>query len=289
MYPQQPLRDRCNVPTPVCTDTKKDGTLRSTKQASPHVNASSYHPPTSCDIEEVPRTPHDPYAPRQFVPYLYLSSPSHFNSQPPTGSWTHTLRLLPSSKTHPAGTVQSSSAAGPGSLTLDLRLPADAFKATSRVLHLTKDQLLLARDFLALALPYYASAHPPETPLTSSTGSGGWSPWSHARPSFPHALGLGLPPSGFEMQQTKHLPSIPRLSQADPVRVMVSGPPRLTLVIALLYIAYASGCSIAQVTRGVLEGDGDAEWRRLIAEDGGRLGLGRQDLGLLEQVALHHM
>ncbi|KAJ7834993.1 hypothetical protein B0H14DRAFT_2797410 [Mycena olivaceomarginata] len=236
---------------------------------------------SSCLIQEVHRIPQDSHAPRQFIPYLYLFSPPSLSpgAPPPPGNWTHTIRLLPPSKTRPAGGIDLVSSGVSGSR-LDLHLPTAAFK-TTRQLHLSPEQLLLARDFLALALPYYASAHPSDIPLHSSTSSsygGGWSASSPAYTPITHA-----PLDSFGMT-----PQVPQLSQADPVRVLVLGPTRLVLAIGLLYLAYASGCRVTQVMRGVLEGDGDAEWCRMIAKDG-QMGLSAEDLKSLERVAMNDM
>ncbi|KAJ7237546.1 hypothetical protein B0H12DRAFT_1138710 [Mycena haematopus] len=228
------------------------------------------------------RTSHNPHAPRQFVPYLYIHSPPLPGAPPPPGNWTHTLRLLPQTKTRPPGSTDIVGNDFSGPRGLDLHLPVAAFKQF-RSLHLSEDQLLVARDFLALALPYYASAHPPESPRHFS-GSNGWpasSPWSAPYTPITHAPLEGL--AGMT-------PQVPPNSQADPVRVLVLGPSRLVLAIGLLYLAYASGCSVKQVMRGVIEDDTDrdSKWRRLIAEDG-RLGLSREDMKMLERVALNDM
>ncbi|KAJ6493169.1 hypothetical protein C8R45DRAFT_989058 [Mycena sanguinolenta] len=215
-------------------------------------------------------------APRQFVPYLYLSSPSFPGAPLPPGNWTHTLRLLPPTKTRPAGSTDIIGNNFGGPRELDVHIPAAAFKQP-RTSHLSTDQLLLARDFLALALPYYASAHPPASPCNFSGGSG-WpvsSPRVGGYPPITHAPLQGL--AGM-------VPRAPANSQADPVRVLVLGPPQLVLAIGLLYLAYASGCSVKQVARGVME-DRDNQWRRLIAEDG-QLGLSKEDMKLLERVVL---
>ncbi|KAF8142705.1 hypothetical protein K438DRAFT_1877561 [Mycena galopus ATCC 62051] len=266
MHPRQPLRVR--------TDWSTDNT-------SLHTRSSAA--PRS-------RIPHDSHAPRQFIPYLYLFSHPLPGAPLPPGTWTHTLRLLPATKSRPAG---STDIVGTGGVRgLDLYLPPAVFKAHSRPLPLhqstNQQQLLLARDFLALALPYYASAHPPETPLDSSGGCG-WPSSSSAYAPITHAplqggLGFGGMMSGMMT------PQVPRNSQADPVRVLVLGPPRLVLAIGLLYLAYASGCTMKQVMRGVLEGDADrdAEWRKMIAEDG-QLGLGKEDMKMLERLAVEDL
>jgi hypothetical protein len=87
---------------------------------------------------------------------------------------------------------------------------------------------------------------------------------------------------------TGMIPPVPPLTQADPVRVLVLGPPRLVLAIGLVYLAYASGCGVRQVMRGVLEGDGDGEWCGLIGLDG-QMGLGHEDMKMLEQVAVNDL
>ncbi|KAJ6592857.1 hypothetical protein B0H19DRAFT_1245670 [Mycena capillaripes] len=246
----QPLRERCNVPMRVCTDRKSSHTKDNTLS----------HPRSE---KSVPR----PHGTRQFVPYLYLFSPPVAGAPPPPGNWTHTLRLLPPSKTRPTG---RNDLAGPH--TLNLHIPTAAFRGGARGLHLSTQHLLLARDFLALALPYYASAHP-----------SAYSP--------PH--GCRWPASSLYSPDSDATPitnaPLEGLSgMADPVRVLVLGPARLVLAVSLVYVAYAGGCSVAQVMRGVLEGDGDAEWCRLIGERGD-MGLTREEMRMLEQVAMNDM
>ncbi|KAJ6516621.1 hypothetical protein C8R47DRAFT_1205852 [Mycena vitilis] len=263
MPSHQPLRDRCNVPQSVCTGRSR--TSRNTDISSSHAALRR-----RLSIQEVPRTPRDPHGTRQFVPYLYLFSPAAPGAPPPPGNWTHTLRLLPPSKTRPTGCNDFNSS----TRVLDLHIPAAAFKG-GRGLHLSPQHLLLARDFLSLALPYFASAHPP------SPSECGWpsSAWSPAYTPISHAplegMGGGVPQAS-------------PLSQADPVRVLVLGPPRLVLAVSLVYVAHASDCTVAHVVRGVLESDSDGEWCRLIG-DRGDLGLTRDEMKTMERVATKDM
>ncbi|KAJ7758662.1 hypothetical protein B0H16DRAFT_1535238 [Mycena metata] len=285
----QPLRERCAVPTQVCTDRRKLDKYSVQKRGDTVKRRLSV-----VGIEEVPRTPRDPHGPRQFLPYLYLFSPPVPGAPPPPGNWTHTLRLLPPSKTRAVGCTDLVASPRAG---LDLRVPPAAFKSDEAGLHITTGHLTLARDFLALALPYYASAHPgaispglagcgwPTSTSTftsiSASDSGRWSGTATAVDWTPitHTPLEGL---------GNMMPQVSPLSQADPVRVLVLGPPRLVLAITLVYIAYASGCSVAEVTRGVLEGDADPEWCALIGADGD-LGLGQKGMKVLERVALNDM
>ncbi|KAJ7611996.1 hypothetical protein DFH06DRAFT_1243851 [Mycena polygramma] len=266
MPSHQPLRDRCNVPQSVCTDRR---TSRNKDQQLSHAALRR-----RLSIQEVPRTPRDPHGTRQFVPYLYLFSPSAPGVPPPPGNWTHTLRLLPPSKTRPTGCNDFVGS----TRVLDLHIPAAAFKG-SRGLHLSTQHLLLARDFLSLALPYFTSAHPPS--YFTSPGDCEWpaSAWSPAYTPISHVPLEGM--GGM-------MPQVPPLSQADPVRVLVLGPPRLVLAISLVYVAHASGCSVAQVVRGVLESDGDGEWCRLIG-DAGDLGLTREEMKTMDRAAMTDM
>ncbi|KAJ7146865.1 hypothetical protein C8R44DRAFT_758370 [Mycena epipterygia] len=291
MTSYQPLRDRCNVPARVVTERSKlamtrsdleEGTVAYMRSPTPRVRRRIPLSAISAShgIEEVPRVPQDAHGPRQFIPYLYLFSPRAPGAIP-AGHWTHTLRLLPPSKTQPAGsTALVGSTSGSGPRGLDLHIPAAGFKS-GHALHLSREHLLLARDFLALALPYYASAHPAEDsadPFSCTwPTSGSWS--SATVTPITHEPLQGLPGA---------VPPPPQLSQADPVRVLVLGPPRTVLAIGLTYLAYASGCGVAQVMRGVLEGDGDAEWCRLLGENG-EMGLGEKDMKMLERVAMNEM
>ncbi|KAJ7093847.1 hypothetical protein B0H15DRAFT_798924 [Mycena belliarum] len=201
--------------------------------------------------------------PRQFIPYLYICPPRSPDAIP-AGPWTHILRLFPPSKTRPAG------ASGLSAHALDLHLPSAAFTNT-RALHLSEEHLLLARDFLALALPYYASAHPVEPSSPFARSGRAYTPITHA-----------------PLQGMMRMPQPLHSSRADPVRVLVIGPPRAALAIALTYLAYASGCTVAEVMHGVRDGDADAEWRRMLGKDG-QMGLGRADMGTLERVAIQEM
>jgi hypothetical protein len=72
------------------------------------------------------------------------------------------------------------------------------------------------------------------------------------------------------------------------VRVLILGPPRAVLAIALMYVAYASGCTVAHVMRGVLEDDEDLEWCRLLGKDGD-MGLSYKEMRMLETVAIQEM
>ncbi|KAJ7648110.1 hypothetical protein FB45DRAFT_895267 [Roridomyces roridus] len=257
-------------------------------------------------------------SPSEFIPYLYFSPTP--NPRPsatlPAGAWTHTLRLLPCTKSRPAG-CSDLSTGDVHRRGLDLYLPSAAFKGSSTgdLASLTRNQLLIARDFLALALPYYASAHPSEhfsigwpsqdSSASSSSSSGSSSSRSSLlssrsssssfSPMTPESfssfgMGLGGLCTGMAAQQTTGLPA-PATLQADAVRVILQGPARLLLAIGVTYIAYASGCEVKQVVRGVLE-EG-SEWGALLAEEGnlggkggeGGFGFGRE-MAMLEEAAI---
>ncbi|KAJ6516604.1 hypothetical protein C8R47DRAFT_1313025 [Mycena vitilis] len=269
MPSHQPLRDRCNVPQSVCTERSR--TSRNKDISSSHAALRR-----RLSIQAVPRTctPGDPHGTRQFVPYLYLFSPAAPGAPSPPGNWTHTLRLLPPSKTRPTGCNEFNGS----TRVLDLHIAAAAFKG-GRGLHLSTQHLLLARDFLSLALPYFASAHPPE--YSAPPSDCGW-PSSACSPAYTPISHAPIEGMGGMM------PRVSPLSQADPVRVLVLGPPRLVLAISLVYVAHASGCSVAQVVRGVLESGSDGEWRRLLG-DRGDLGLTRDETKTLERAAMPDM
>ncbi|KAJ7720002.1 hypothetical protein DFH07DRAFT_859019 [Mycena maculata] len=272
----QILLDRRNVPKRVCTDWSKLPSTRSDHKGN------SFPTSNEDGIEEVPRTPLDARGPRQFIPYLYLFSPPTPGSTL-AGNWTHTLRLLPSSRTRPAGTTDLVSSRTGGSRGLDLYISGAAFQDAG-ALHLSAEHLLLARDFLALALPYYASAHPTAyfpSPFAAYHSSSSSSPLSSSETLTPisHCALEGMGPM---------VPPAVQQSRADPVRVLILGPPRVVLAIGLTYIAYASGCGVAHAMRGVLEGDGDAEWCRLLGDDG-EMGLDAKDMKMLERVAVQEM
>ncbi|KAJ7621851.1 hypothetical protein B0H17DRAFT_1112646 [Mycena rosella] len=267
------LRDRCNVPNRIWDHRSKLAMTRSNRDddassyaycaPAPKSRSKRSPPPLALAVAQATCTPN----PRQFIPYLFLCPPRG-TSVLPGGPWTHTLRLLPPSKTRPAGASILSARA------LDLHLPSAAF-ADERALHLSEAHLLLARDFLALALPYYASAHPD---ACFEFGS----PWIS---SWPSSSASPTPITHEPLQGLTGAPHVLPPSQADPVRVLVIGPPRAALVISLTYLACASGCSVAQAMSGVREGDADAEWCRLLGKDG-QMGLGRTEMTMLERVAM---
>ncbi|KAJ7026863.1 hypothetical protein C8F04DRAFT_1123946 [Mycena alexandri] len=296
MPSRQPLRERCAVPTQVCTDRRKLDNYSVQKRGDTTVKSHVKRRLSMFGIDEVPRTPRDPHGPRQFLPYLYLFSPPAPGAPPPPGNWTHTIRLLPPSKTRAVGCTDLVTSPRAG---LDLRIPPAALKSDEAGLHITTGHLTLARDFLALALPYYASAHPgaispglagcgwptsTSTSTSTSTYTSTSGQWSGT------ATAVDWTPIGHTPLEGlgNMMPQVSPLSQADPVRVLVLGPPRLVLAITLVYIAFASGRSVAEVTRSVLEGDVDPEWCSLIGDDGD-LGLGQKGMKVLERAALNDM
>ncbi|KAJ6556589.1 hypothetical protein DFH09DRAFT_1491183 [Mycena vulgaris] len=251
MSSRQSQRDNCTAPTRSRTDRSKLAMTRS-------------------DLEDAPSYTSSTTTPRQLVPYLYLFSPRDGDATPTPGPWTHTLRLLPPSKTRPAGSAQSQSHTHAGHR-LDLYLPGAAFtRAGARELHVSETHLLLARDFLGLALPYQPGAasagHCAPSPFLGD-GSPLFTAGSYAPP---HGLAplLSVPPSMLPHSQSQF---------ADPVRVLVVGPPRAALAIGLTYLAYAAGCAVAQVLDSVVEG-GEIE-----------MALGRVDMAMLERVAMTEM
>jgi hypothetical protein len=142
-----------------------------------------------------------------------------------------------------------------------LNLYCSASQATN--LPLSAKHLLLARDFLGLALPYYASAHPAVPSPASSRSSSAVSP----------------PVDDFTA------PSRTEASQADVVQALVVGEPRAALAIALTYVAYASDSPVAHVMRCVLEEEEDEEWCRLLGPDG-QMGLGSGEREVMDRIAM---
>ncbi|KAJ7496397.1 hypothetical protein FB451DRAFT_1455432 [Mycena latifolia] len=264
---RQPLRDRCNVLLRVCTDRKPTSTK---SRLRPNLTSSAGHtPPHISPARFRPRGTSPPPlpaetlsvlddflgdfladesetddGPRQFIPFLELFSPPA-PAELPLGRWTHAVRLLPASQEHPAGSSDVTDAAGPGGThILDLYVGAPR---KNTALPLSRSHLLIARDFLALALPYYACAHPPESISDS----------------------LAPPPS--------------QACRTDAVRVLLMGPPRAVLAMATAYIAYASGCTVAHVMRCVVDDAEDPEWCAVLGADA-RMGLGDKELRAFERV-----
>ncbi|KAJ7454537.1 hypothetical protein B0H11DRAFT_2068893 [Mycena galericulata] len=279
------LRDRHGVPQRICTEQSRVQDCPSRALNHGYLSRNDTHAHAgSCGVEEITRTTHDSHSPRQFIPYLYLFSPPTPGSTL-TGSWTHTLRLLPASKARPAGSTDLVGDGVRGPQGLNLYLTTAAFKGDGE-LNLSSEHLLLARDFLALALPYYASAHPSSPVSITSSWSSASSPISSGGPFTPLSH---LPLEGLTGMHVGPSASVQQNSQADPVRVLVLGPPRVILAIGLTYIAYASGCDVARVIRGVLEDDCEAEWCRRLLEDDGRMGMSDKEMKTLERVAMQEM
>ncbi|KAJ6592847.1 hypothetical protein B0H19DRAFT_1055520 [Mycena capillaripes] len=263
---RQPLRDRCNVFLRVCTDRMPTSTK--SKLPANLVSSAGNTPPTipvdrrSQLSSPPPLPPLSPYvfvdlpdqenAPRQFIPYLYLSSPPSTTTLP-AGSWTHVIRILSASEDHPAGST-SITEATPGSTQI-LNLYARPIPASSTALPLPRRHILVARDFLALALPYYSCAHPASTDSPDS------------------------PLDGFLLS-----PPAPQRCRTDAVRVLLMGPPRALLAIALTYIAYASECTVAHVMRCVVDEAEDTKSCELLGPDA-QMGLGALEMQVLEKLA----
>ncbi|KAJ7093853.1 hypothetical protein B0H15DRAFT_947190 [Mycena belliarum] len=272
----QPLRDRCNIILRVCTDripTSTKSKLRATLQSSAG-NTPPYLSPTRprSPPEYLPPLPasssilgdfltefldDEPSAgPRQFIPYLDMFSPPSPSAHTlPPGRWTHAIRVLPASEVHPTGTTHVTDApSSQGTYTLDLYTGPRA----RGVLPLTRRQLLVARDFLALALPYYGAANPPASPASSDSSLGA---------DFDD---LAPPP--------------PQACRADVVRVLLLGPARALLAMAVAYIAHASGCTAGHVMRCIVDEAEDPEWCAVLGPDA-RMGLRDKALHALEIVA----
>ncbi|KAJ7454535.1 hypothetical protein B0H11DRAFT_260129 [Mycena galericulata] len=268
---RQSLRDRCNILLRVSTDRKPSSTksklppnLTSSAgntppylpPALPNPRAISPPPLPSGPMETLEDLPSNEDAAREFIPYLYLFSPSSPDTQAlPAGSWTHIIYVLPASPEHPVGTkFVTDGATNGGTQLLDLYIAPAPLENTS-ALPLSTRHLLVARDFLALALPYYGCAHPTddETALDSPT-----------------------PLEALDPPPAQHC-------RTDAVRVLLCGPPRAVLVIAVAYIAYASGCTVAHVMRCVVDEDEDAESCALLGPDA-QMGLGSREMRVLERV-----
>ncbi|KAJ7237545.1 hypothetical protein B0H12DRAFT_1327032 [Mycena haematopus] len=273
---RQPLRNRCNVYLRVCTDSVPTSTK--SKLPANLVSSAGNTPPVHLEdrlprVTSPPPLPTSPYVvvdleeprPRQFIPYLYLSdSPPSPSTQLPQGNWTHVLRILPASKDHPAGSTDIGEPIGSALQVLDLYTPA--VPPSSKVLHLNKRHVLVARDFLALALPYYASAHPTEDAIAEAEADSS----SDVDP--------------FLLSSSSTMPPPAQRCRADAVRVLLMGPPRAILAVALTYIAYASECTVAHVMRCVMEDGEDEESCELIGTDA-RMGLGASQMQVLEELA----
>ncbi|KAJ6556596.1 hypothetical protein DFH09DRAFT_1084682 [Mycena vulgaris] len=277
---RQPLRDRCNILLRVCTDRLPSSTkskLRANLTSSagntpllvsptrPRCRVASPPPlPTATILafDDIP-DPEDENGPREFIPFLHLFSPPSPGTIP-AGTWTHAIRVLPASEEHPAGYTRVSDAASSGCGQLvDLYIAA-VTSASSSALPLPRRHLLVARDFLSLALPYYACAHPEDFSASPSSDS-----------SYAPLDTLGPPP-----------PS--QACRTDAVRVLLIGPPRAVLAMAVMYIAYASGCSVVHVMSCVVDEAEDAESCAVLGPDA-RMGLGDKELRIFERVVKKEM
>ncbi|KAJ7612042.1 hypothetical protein DFH06DRAFT_1243919 [Mycena polygramma] len=246
---RQPLRDRCNVFLRVSTD-------RNTPPTIPADRRSRMSPPPPLPLSPfiLVDLPEEETVPRQFIPYVYLSSPSSPTTLP-AGNWTHAIRVLPASKEHRAGSTSLTEATAGSTQILNLYVPAGS--RTSTGLPLPRRHILVARDFLALALPYYSSAHPAE---------------DFTDPDSP----LALDPCRF--------PPPAQRCRTDAVRVLLVGPPRALLAIAVTYIAYASECPVAHVMHCVVDEAEDTESCEVLGADA-KMGLGALDMQILEDLA----
>ncbi|KAJ7073062.1 hypothetical protein C8F01DRAFT_268637, partial [Mycena amicta] len=247
---QQPLRERCNVGLRVNTDRKR---MRSRKTQLPTTVALFSAVPQS---EKIPLALAGNSTARQFIPHLFIHSQSAPPMTLPLGDWTHILRVLPASLHHPAGSLDiprsnlGRKSGDPQIITLYI-IPDHENAA----LPLGRRHLMAARDFLALALPYQAAARASAVDAELHQGPDD----------------EDLPP--FE----------PHIS-ADPVRVLLTGPSRVLLIIALTYIAFAARCTVKHVMQAVVDEDEDAEACELLGPDA-TMGLGKSDMQWLEYFA----
>ncbi|KAF7288318.1 hypothetical protein HMN09_01406300 [Mycena chlorophos] len=286
---QPPLRERCITPPRLAIDTK-------------HLPSSL----AGSQIHEIPRSPPcDPLAARELIPYLHLA-PYALKSDatlPPCpekhNRWTHMVRLLPATKSAPAGSAELHPPKRQGQPhLLEVRVPAEAFNAafergqrTALQDYLPAQSVLIVRDFLALALPYYAAAHPLPTPTESGVGAG-WPSSASAVPSLSHSdSDSDSSDSDTSSPLSFQAPSTPRpvSPSADPVNVLLLGPTQLTLSLSLVYISYASGTLVRDVMRGILESSArEAAWAaRIIAQGADRMGMSEEELEFLEDGAMN--
>jgi hypothetical protein len=201
---RKPLRDRCNVhlkvvtaiPTEESLDTplhkpKGDVPLRSRKLRRPIPDVSvPYSNPVKQYAPEGPRLyPVNPRTVRglqslhKLVPYLYLAF--HEGSQLPQSlvtndgtAFTHIIKIAHATEQRMAGTVEVKIDPKRGLHSLVLVIPTTPphrrgrrrvrSKGERNTTVLTDNQMLAARDFLSLALPYYLEAHPRDDIPTAS-------------------------------------------------------------------------------------------------------------------------
>ncbi|KAJ7203807.1 hypothetical protein GGX14DRAFT_461235 [Mycena pura] len=252
MHTRLPLRDRCN--TVLRVSTTREPTSTKSKLPATLVSCAGNTPPTASarhsprfrmspppvpsvgphPLEDIPEN--GPGGPRQFIPYVFLFSPSSPHQAIPPGGWTHILRILPASAKNPSGTMQVVKPAAGTAQTVRLYTPA---QRADNVLPLSTCRILAARDFLALALPYQAAmdAEPPVQPC-----------------------------------------------RADAVRVLLVGPLRALLTVALTYIAFAARCTVVHVMRSVVEEGEDTQACEMLGANA-RMGLGEREIRCLEWLA----
>nr|GAT49536.1 predicted protein [Mycena chlorophos] len=266
---QQPLlRERCITPPRLAIDTK-------------HLPSSL----AGSQIHEIPRSPPcDPFAARELIPYLHLA-PYALKSDatlPPcpgkNNRWTHIVRLLPATKSAPTGSAE-------------LHPPKRQGQPHLLEDYLPAQGVLIVRDFLSLALPYYAAAHPLPTPTESGVGAG-WPSLASAVPSLSHSdSDSDSSDSDTSSPVSFQAPSTPRpvSPSADPVNVLLLGPTQLALSLSLVYISYASGTLIRDVMRGILESSArEAAWAaRIIGQGADRMGMSEEELEFLEDGAMN--
>ena len=167
---RRPLRMRCNVQLSIVTDDRK---VVAKKRQQPHDSST---PTTHLKTVTIPFSPplsHSGHLQSycELIPFLSIAlSDGSFNPytlRPPTTSttsivpFTHFIRIqypIPVLNIHP-GLAWSDYNFETGTAVLNLVIPRPQVRQEQTLL--TTNQLLLSRDFLSLALPYYSRSQPP--------------------------------------------------------------------------------------------------------------------------------
>ncbi|KAF9463527.1 hypothetical protein BDZ94DRAFT_1258462 [Collybia nuda] len=199
---RKPLRDRCNVQLKVVTATPTGKPLESPSYNGaptrirrprksvpdvrvPYPNPVRIHAPAEPRLYPVnPRTAQGLRSLHKLVPYLYIAF--HDGNRLPQSlvaddgtAFTHIIKITHETEQRVAGTVEVKSDPKRGLHSLVLVVPevAPHRRGRRRVKNccerntsvLTETQILAARDFISLALPYYLEAHPrDDIPLASA-------------------------------------------------------------------------------------------------------------------------
>jgi hypothetical protein len=204
---RQPLRQRCNVRLNVYTAIPPEEVLETSarvydEDVSAQTKSRRPVPDVSVPFNGIAAGKKNPFTPllhpvsksaaqrlqslHELLPYLFVSF--HTGNHLPTevvtddgAAFTHIVKITHQTSKRKAGLVEVSRDVKRGLHTLILAVPTSTPRRHGRrrvrttgernTTLLTEYQLLAARDFLSLALPYYSETHPASEVLEGPIGS----------------------------------------------------------------------------------------------------------------------